>query len=363
MLRGVLEASQRFDLVNIVKIPTSSLTFLLPAIALFFGFGLVGIIALLMLAKVGSALAYLTLCLRVFPVLKKSFLFDPKIIRPMVLYGGWITVSNVVGPVLTYLDRFVIGVLLSMSAVAYYTAPYEAVTRLWIFPSSLVMVLFPAFSAIGAASKKTLVDIYSRSIKYLLLIMGPLVMILILFAEEILRLWIGGEFAEKSTLVFQILAVGVLSSALAQVPFALIQGLGRPDVTARFHLFQLILYVPLVWLLVGAFGIAGGALAWTLRVELDTIMLLGASWKFYQMSPQVLAKNGLLRCSVLFAALAGGLLVTLLLITAILTKAVITILLVVFFALSVWRYVLDVQDKSFINSVVHRIVNAGKDVA
>ena len=38
--RGVLEAAQRFELVNAVKVPSSTLTFLLPLIGLFLGFSL-----------------------------------------------------------------------------------------------------------------------------------------------------------------------------------------------------------------------------------------------------------------------------------------------------------------------------------
>ena len=50
-LRGVLEAVQRFDLVNYVKVPASISVFLLPAIALTFGLRLPGIVLLLVMAR------------------------------------------------------------------------------------------------------------------------------------------------------------------------------------------------------------------------------------------------------------------------------------------------------------------------
>ena len=37
------------------------------------------------------------------------------------------TVSNVVSPLMSSLDRFVVGAVLSMTAVAYYATAYEAV--------------------------------------------------------------------------------------------------------------------------------------------------------------------------------------------------------------------------------------------
>ena len=100
-----------------VRIPSSSLTFLLPAIGLPLGFGLPGIVLFLIVARLGTASAYLILCLKVFPSLKKGFSFHLKAMRPLVMFGGWITVSNGVGPVLAYLDRFLIGSLPSMAPV------------------------------------------------------------------------------------------------------------------------------------------------------------------------------------------------------------------------------------------------------
>ncbi len=58
-LRGILEAGQRFALVNWVKAPSNSLVFLIPAIAAQFGIGLPGIVLLIGLGRLGAALAYL----------------------------------------------------------------------------------------------------------------------------------------------------------------------------------------------------------------------------------------------------------------------------------------------------------------
>jgi len=51
---GVLEAAQRFDLANAVRIPSSILTFILPLAGLYLGFGLPGIVALILLARVAT---------------------------------------------------------------------------------------------------------------------------------------------------------------------------------------------------------------------------------------------------------------------------------------------------------------------
>jgi O-antigen/teichoic acid export membrane protein len=67
--------------------------------------------------------------------------------------------------------------------------------------------------------------------------------------------------------------VGVLVNSAAQIPFALIQGSARPDVTAKLHLVELPFYLAGLWWLVAAHGIEGAAIAWTARVAVDALAL------------------------------------------------------------------------------------------
>jgi O-antigen/teichoic acid export membrane protein len=279
--KGALEADQQFVLVNLVKIPASAAMFALPALGVALGFGLTGIVWMLVLSRFAAVIAYGASCAAVFPALRRGR-FDKAELRPLLTYGGWVTISNVLGPVLTYADRFVIGAMLSTAAVAYYTAPYEIVTRLWIVPASMVTALFPAFSASAARHGHSAIGRYCRpSIKYLLIIITPIVVVLALFAHSILSFWLGKDFADRGTTVFQVLAVGVLLNSLTQVPFTLLQALERADLPAKFYVIELALYVPFVAFLVSRMGIVGAAWAWTARVGLDCLLHFGASWKFY----------------------------------------------------------------------------------
>jgi O-antigen/teichoic acid export membrane protein len=92
-------------------------------------------------------------------------------------------------------------------------------------------------------------------------------------AHEGITLWLGVDFANNSYFVLQWLAVGVFINSIAQVPFALIQGAGRPDLTAKMHLIELPFYLFILWWLLGVFGIKGAAVAWVIRVWVDTLVL------------------------------------------------------------------------------------------
>jgi O-antigen/teichoic acid export membrane protein len=235
-LRAVLEGCQRFDLTNILKIPANALVFVIPAMALPFGLKLPAVVWLLLFSRAALVLAQLVLCLRVVPGLRHSFVIDSRSVIPLLAYGGWVTVASVVNPILIYLDRFLIASLLSVSMVGYYTAPFESITRLWIIPASLATAIFPACSTLGICRKDELGHLYSRSIKYLFVILAPITLLIVVFAREIITFWLGVGFAGKSSTVLQILAVGVFFNSFAHVPFSFLQALVRPDAPAKLLL-------------------------------------------------------------------------------------------------------------------------------
>lgn len=274
--RGVLEAAQRFDLVNLVRVPSAMATTLLPLLGVALGWDLPGIVMLLLVARIGATVSYFTLAAFRFPELRRPA-WNGGELAHVFRFGAWVTVSSVVSPVLVYLDRFMLGTLVSMAAVAYYTAPYELVSRLWIVPTSLVATLFPAFSTLsGRADWPRVEALAARSIKYVLMLVGTLALVVAGGASEILTLWLDPTFAARSTLALQVLAVGVLVNSVAHVPYSLVQGLGRADLTAKFHLLELPVQLALVWVCVSLWGIPGAALAWTVRVTLDAALLFGA---------------------------------------------------------------------------------------
>jgi O-antigen/teichoic acid export membrane protein len=271
--RGILEAQQKFGLLNIVKIPMGIATFLAPVVVLPFTNSLTALIGALVLARAVFFVAYMSLALREMPALRHRFAFDKTLLRPLFTFGGWMTVSNIVSPMMVYVDRFLIGSILSLAAVAYYATPYEVATKLLVVPGALVGVMFPAFSAAMAADRLRGAMLYRRAAKYAGLFLLPVSFVMIIFGRDLLQVWLGHEFAVHSTRVLQILSLGVFANGLAYIPFALIQGTGRADITGKLHLMELPFYLVAVWYLTVHYGIVGTAVAWLLRVTADCILL------------------------------------------------------------------------------------------
>jgi len=274
-LRGLLEAYQRFDIINLIRIPLGIFTFLGPLLVLPFSQSLLPVVAILIVGRLVALATYLLICFRVMSLVRGGIGLQLNLLRQLIFFGSWMTVSNVVGPIMVYLDRFLIAALLSVAAVTFYATPYEVVTKLLIIPGALAGVLFPAFSTSSIQDPSRTALLFGRGIKYVFLCLFPICLLIITFASEGLDLWLGQEFVNKSTHVLQWLAVGVFLNSLAQIAFAFIQGVGRPDLTAKLHLIELPLYLLLVWYLIGAYGIEGAAIAWAVRIGIDAIFLFG----------------------------------------------------------------------------------------
>jgi O-antigen/teichoic acid export membrane protein len=189
-------------------------------------------------------------------------------------YGGWLTVSNVIGPLMVYFDRFLIAAVLGSAAIAYYTVPYDVLNRLLLLPTAIQGVLFPAFAMLHIQKAARITSIFDRSSTTTMLLMIPPLLATMLFAHEGLQLWVGEAIAAHSTLVAKILMVGVIFNAMARTPFVFVQGAGHAKWTAVLHLIELPFYAAALWFLLTADGmIEGAACAWTGRILVDTVAL------------------------------------------------------------------------------------------
>ena len=341
-LRGILEAHQRFGLVNSVRILLGIFTFLGPVAVLPFSVSLVPVVAVLVIARLVSWCAYAVLCLKVEPDLRCAITMHRAMIKPLINFGSWMTVTNIVGPLMVYLDRFFIGAIVSMAAVAYYATPYEVVTKLGVISGALMGVMFPAFSSALVTDRARAARLFDRAVNYIFITLFPIVLVIVMFAHEGLILWLGNDFADNGSLVLQVLAVGVLANSLAQVPFGMVQSAGRPDLTAKLHLIELPFYLLILWWLLGAYGIVGAAIAWTLRVTIDTLFL-------FVMARRLLSVESLFQLrSVLIIGMAFFLLPLGAAISGIAMKGLFLLLVLPLFAGISWFFILAIDERNMI---------------
>lgn len=290
-LRAHLEALQRFDLVNAVVIPASVLTYFGPVLMLQVSDSLVAVVAAVVFSRVVSWVVNMLMVLRVTPAIRQTLGLRRAALRRLVGFGGWVTIWNVINAFLIAADRFLVGALVSITAVAYFATPYEVMTKLLVVSIALAGVFFPAFALNLAASPRRIATIFSGGVRFGFIALFPVMLVTVAFAYEGLDLWLGPEFAENSEAVLQWLAVGVLIASLNQISLGLVQS-NRPDLPAKLIILELPLYLGLFLLLLETYGIEGAAAAWAIRAAVEGGVLLAMVRRLSPESVAALSRMG-----------------------------------------------------------------------
>ncbi|WP_043334943.1 flippase [Belnapia moabensis] len=269
-LWGVLAAYQRFRAANLVTMPVNLLYYLGPVLVLLVWDSLVGVMLALVACRLASTLSYLWLIRPLVPGLGLRW---PRfaLVVPLLRLGGWMTVNGLMTQALLYTDRFLIGALLSLSAVAFYATPLDLVLRAWILPVAVAQTLLPAFASSFLTAPASTATLLRRGGLLVMLLVLPACLVIVGGAREILWLWLGQGFAEGSARVLQWLGCGIFFSCVAFAPHAMLDAIGRPDASAKFAALQAIIFIPLAALLIHLIGIEGAAIAWTARAATDCL--------------------------------------------------------------------------------------------
>lgn len=279
-LWGALAAHQRFRAANLVTMPVATFYYLGPVLVLLVWQSLVGVILALLACRLANTIAYLWLARRDLPGLGLAM---PRwaLVGPLLRMGGWMSASGILTQALLYADRFLIGALLTLSAVAFYATPLDLVMRMWILPVAVAQALLPAMASAYATHAEATAGLLRRGALLTLAAVLPACLVLVAAGPWLLHLWLGAEFAAGGGRVLQILAVGIFFSCAAFAPGALLDAIGRPDVNAKWQLAQAAVFLPLSALLLVKFGIEGAAAAWAARCATDAAGRLAFAARLY----------------------------------------------------------------------------------
>jgi O-antigen/teichoic acid export membrane protein len=284
-LRGHLEGTGAFRALNLLRIPTGALLILGPCLTAIYTPDLSWACVSIGVVRLAQVVALLSLVAKAVDLSFGAFLtslmrsHSAESLRPLLSFGGWMTLSNIVGPVIVYVDRFVISALLSASAVALYAVPFDVVSRLPILITSLCSVLLPElarmsnYATMNQHDGQVLRRLVSHSSGFSAGLMIAVLAPAWLLTPWVLRVWMGPEFSEQSTDVTQILLLAFGINAIAQIPFTALQACGEARSVALLHAGELL---PYGLVLVGSItylGIEGAAWTWLLRGAVDYAVL------------------------------------------------------------------------------------------
>ena len=262
LVTAIPTALQRLDLVNRVNALLGTATVAGSAAVVLLGGGLLGVI--------GVMVAVNAVALACFTVLTARLLW-PGALRPRIdrtsarfLFSFGIAkfVNQLATQAVLHVDKFLVAVLASISAVTFYVVPVTAAQTAMIIVGTVAGPFLPAASGFHAVGDmRRFGELYVRVNKLVAALVLPLAALLIVFAEPILRVWVGPSFAHESADPLRVLAAGYAVNAFSTVPALACDSMGRPRVTTAFSVLSGVLNISLSLVLIPRFGILGASFA------------------------------------------------------------------------------------------------------
>lgn len=269
ILFGYYEGVEKFKQLSIIRLVCNGLLSLLPLVAVLITPTIVSAVIGVLVARFLSFFILLFNIRCQLPADKLNY-FDLKIFKRLISFGSWITVSNVISPIMVYFDRFILSSYSGAGHVAIYTAPAEIISKMLALPMAFGKALFPY---LASRNDKLKSDKFSQqSVGVVLVSTLIIVLPIFIFAEDLILIWLGVSY-DDSSVVLRVLLIGFIFNSMAQVPYTKIQASGNSKLTAIIHLFELVPYLLILVLLIERYSYVGAAMAWSLRVMVDFAIL------------------------------------------------------------------------------------------
>jgi len=269
---GVIEARENFLLANVLQVGSTIFGQVAPVIcAVFVSNELSAIIPTAAIARLISLAISLVVVYRIEGPIRLSD-FQMARARQLLGYGGWVTVSTLVTPLLNTLDQLAVGRMLGVAAVPYYSVPFSVISRTQILTGAISRALFPRLSS---SEPQEATELASRALVSTGILYGGICACGILLMDPLLTIWLGAAFSAKSSTAAVILVNSIWIGSITFAPYWLLHSRQRPDLIAKLHFAQLPPFVLALYLLTPSYGLIGAAIASVFRALLD---LGGQMW-------------------------------------------------------------------------------------
>lgn len=284
-LRGHLEGTGAFRALNLIRIPAGVMLAAGPLLAAQYTTDLAWaavsllIVRLLQLWALAMVMAHQQR-LSLYRVMAHMLsMWDWQKLKQLLSFGGWMTMSSVLGPIIVYADRFVIGALVGASAVSLYAIPFDVVSRFPVLIASACSVLLPEFVRVlaqvaqGQITATAWQAVLSRATVVAVGLVSTVALVGWWALPGFMVWWMGASFAADASLVAQVLLIGFAINALAQIPYTGLLALGQTRTIATVHLLEIAPYLAGLWWAISHFGLVGAAIAGVVRGLVDYVLL------------------------------------------------------------------------------------------
>ncbi|MFH2106802.1 MAG: flippase [Candidatus Micrarchaeota archaeon] len=205
------------------------------------------------------------------------------LLKEIVPFGLTIAIIGSLFTLAAYVDKIMIGALMpeeiAAPQIAIYTIAIGLAGLVSIFQTSINRIFFPVISEmLGKKDNKHMERTAEISIKWLLMIIVPTVILLLAFGGYFLELFYGSEYRSGET-AMSLIAIGLFISAIGALPGAVLIAMKRLDIEFGIGIVAVITNIIVNWMLIPQYGINGAAFALMISLTITAILTINYSRK------------------------------------------------------------------------------------
>jgi O-antigen/teichoic acid export membrane protein len=270
IVRGVLEASERFISAAVFRAYNQSVLFLLPWVMACWGHhDIFQMVAVITVARALSLLPAMYWLMTKYGLVFIKKMDDQEVV--IQRNNQWITLSNLAGIVNGSLDRFVLLSLLGAHAIGAYVFAQDFGIRILVLSSSFALVLLPYFSR---NQSKWQNHIWVKRGSGLILLSHIALGLILYFGQTQLKYGFNTmSLAQDVVDFFWIFLVGITANGIGHILLSALHSHRELKRPALWHVISAVFYIPLLYGVVQGFGLTGAAVLWSMRSVVDTVVL------------------------------------------------------------------------------------------
>jgi O-antigen/teichoic acid export membrane protein len=185
-------------------------------------------------------------------------------IRPLLAFAGGMVAISVIASLNTQLDKIIVSKMFTVETFGFYSLASTLAQLPATATAPMIIGLLPKFTQLQASNEREAMRrLYEKYCYIIALLSGIGGMGLILFAREILALWLYGVPVKPEVVaVTQIMSMGGIFLAISSMPFYLGMAHGHNKTSVILGVFTTLVIVPLLIWATGFYGLPGAALPW-----------------------------------------------------------------------------------------------------
>lgn len=258
-LQSVPQSLMRYDIASRIEMVFGTCVPLLTVAVLMLGYGLFEVILLRVITSAINC-AVLWRCIRhLLPALRYRRP-GATIRRELLGFSAYSFLSRFASLSYAYADKLIIGALVGVTGLAYFTVASTLANRILSLTYRLSGVFFPAASALAARGElERLKQLYLKASRYVVFINASVLVLVAVFSYQILYYWMNPQFARAGQVVLSVMALSQFIDSLTSLPSLVNDGMGHPRLSGTFALARAAFGLLVVYLGVAGWGIEGAA--------------------------------------------------------------------------------------------------------